>query len=105
MNSRFLDGKIAFVTGATSGIGQSVAVAFAQVGAKVIGSGRSATGGVETEKLVKAVGGEFQFVPMDLGDDLQIAAEVRAVIDRFGHLDCAPIVRGSIATRIFSTTR
>ena len=89
MNARSLDGKIAFVTGATSGIGQSVAVAFAQGGANVIGSGRNATGGAETEKLVKAVGGEFQFVPMDLSDDSQIDAAVRAVIDRFGRLDCA----------------
>ena len=49
MSSRIFDGKIAFVTGATSGIGQSVAVAFAQEGATVVGCGRNAAGGADTE--------------------------------------------------------
>lgn len=89
MSSRTFDGKIAFVTGATSGIGQSVAVAFAQEGATVIGCGRNAAGGAETERLVKHVGGHFQFVAVDLGNEEQIAAAVRAATERHGRLDCA----------------
>ena len=41
MTSRTFEGKIAFVTGATSGIGQGVALAFAREGATVIGCGRN----------------------------------------------------------------
>jgi NAD(P)-dependent dehydrogenase (short-subunit alcohol dehydrogenase family) len=89
MNSRTLNGKVAFVTGATSGIGQSVAVAFAQQGAAVIGCGRNAAGGVETERLVEAAGGSFQFVPLDLGDEAQIVGAMQLVMGRHGRLDCA----------------
>src|SRR5437016_5737131 len=89
MNSRTFEGKIAFVTGATSGVGQSVAVAFAQEGAAVVGCGRSAAGGADTERLAKAAGGSFQFVPMDLGDEAQIVTAMRGVMERHGRLDCA----------------
>jgi NAD(P)-dependent dehydrogenase (short-subunit alcohol dehydrogenase family) len=89
MNAQSFDGKVAFVTGATSGIGQSVAIAFAQEGAVVVGCGRNALGGAETERHIKAAGGSFQFVPMDLSDEAQIATAMRMVMDRHGRLDCA----------------
>ena len=89
MNTRTFEGKVAFVTGATSGIGQCVAVAFAQEGAAVVGCGRNAAGGTETERLVEAAGGSFQFVPLDLCDEAEIVAAMRIVMDRYGRLDCA----------------
>jgi NAD(P)-dependent dehydrogenase (short-subunit alcohol dehydrogenase family) len=89
MNTRTFEGKVAFVTGATSGIGQSVAVAFGQEGAAVIGCGRNAAGGAKTERLVEAAGGSFQFVPLDLCDETEIVAAMRIVMDRHGRLDCA----------------
>src|SRR5262249_60324015 len=48
-----------------------------------------AAGGAETQRLVEAEGGAFLFVPMDLGDEAQIAGAVRTVLDRHGRLDCA----------------
>jgi NAD(P)-dependent dehydrogenase (short-subunit alcohol dehydrogenase family) len=89
MNSRTFEGKVAFVTGATSGIGQSVAVSFGRAGATVVGGGRNAAGGATTERLVEAAGGSFKFVPLDLCDETQIVAAMRIVMDRHGRLDCA----------------
>src|SRR5262245_44873095 len=94
MTSRTFEGKIAFVTGATSGIGQGVALAFAREGATVIGCGRNASRGAQTQRLVEAGGGAFLFLPMDLGDEAQIAGAVRTAMDRYGRLDCAVNLRG-----------
>jgi len=79
MNSGNFAGKVAFVTGAASGIGQSVAVAFGREGAVVIGAGRNATAGAEIKRLVEAAGGTFQFVPMDLGQEARGRRTVRRV--------------------------
>ena len=89
MNSGSFAGKVAFITGATSGIGQSVAVAFGRSGAAVIGCGRNAAAGAETKRLVEAAGGIFQFISMDLGHEAEIVAAVQLVMDWHGRLDCA----------------
>ncbi|MCT0223563.1 SDR family NAD(P)-dependent oxidoreductase [Synechococcus sp. CS-1328] len=89
MPFRTFEDKIAFVTGATSGIGRGVALAFAREGATVIGCGRNITRGAETQRLVEAEGGTFLFLPMDLGDETQVTGGVRTALDRYGRLDCA----------------
>ena len=77
------------MTGATSGIGRGVALAFAREGAMVVGCGLNAERGAETQRLVEAEGGTFVFLEMDLGDEAQIISGVQAVVDRFGRIDCA----------------
>jgi NAD(P)-dependent dehydrogenase (short-subunit alcohol dehydrogenase family) len=62
--SKKLEGKIALVTGGTSGIGLATAQAFAQAGAKVYITGRRAT---ELDKAVAAIGGETVGVQADSG--------------------------------------
>ena len=52
-----LAGKVALVTGSTSGIGRATAIAFAQEGASVVVTGRRQIEGDETIQLVKAAGG------------------------------------------------
>jgi NAD(P)-dependent dehydrogenase (short-subunit alcohol dehydrogenase family) len=83
------EGKVAIVTGGTSGIGRATAVAFAREGAKVVVTGRRKEQGNETVKLIEEIGGEGLFVQTDV----RIADEVKSMVEKtvsaFGRLDYA----------------
>jgi NAD(P)-dependent dehydrogenase (short-subunit alcohol dehydrogenase family) len=78
-----LDGKIAVVTGGTSGIGEGIAKAFVLEGAKVVIAGRREE---EGRALEKQIGVRF------VRADVAIEADVRAMVDKtvewFGRVDC-----------------
>jgi len=80
-----LKGRVALVTGSSTGLGQAIAVAFAQAGAAVVGVSSSPSN--ETKALVEAARGKFHLLTADLTttDALQIIVDecVRA----FGRLD------------------
>lgn len=84
-----LDGKVALITGGSSGIGRATVIAFAQKGAKVVVAARRTPEGEETVRLAKEAGGDALFVQTDVTK----AAEVEALIDKtlqtYGRLDCA----------------
>src|ERR1700726_2101466 len=82
-------GKVAIVTGGTSGIGRAAAVAYAREGAKVVVAGRRASEGEETVRLVRAEGGEALFVPTDVSQQAQVKNLIGRTLEQFGRLDFA----------------
>ncbi len=82
-------GKIAFVTGAASGIGRAAAVAFAAEGARVAISDRSEEALAQVEAEVKAAGGDVLAIACDVSEEAQVEAAVARTVERFGRLDIA----------------
>lgn len=80
-----LQGKVAIITGATSGIGEATARRFVAEGATVIMAGRSSERG---EALAKELGERALFQPADVMREADIAALVDTAQARFGRLDC-----------------
>ena len=84
-----LKNKVALVTGASSGIGRAVALAWAREGAKVVVSDVNVAGGEETAALVRAQGGDALFVAADVGKPADGEALVAQTLARYGRLDVA----------------
>ncbi|MGO1080714.1 SDR family NAD(P)-dependent oxidoreductase [Inquilinus sp. CA228] len=84
-----LDGKVALVTGGTSGIGRASAVLFAREGAKVALTGRRAAEGEAVVAEIAASGGEAVFLQADLTRIDAIPGLIDRVVARFGRLDAA----------------
>ena len=84
-----MKGKVAFVTGATSGIGQACAKRLADVGVKVVLAGRNEEKGTLLEQELLASGNEALFVSCDVSSEESVMAAVRAGKERFGSLDFA----------------
>src|SRR6266850_969736 len=82
-------GKVAIVTGGTSGIGRAAAAAFAREGAKVVVAGRRAAEGEETVRLVRAAGCEAMFVATDVAKEAQVKNLIGRTLEQFGRLDFA----------------
>ena len=82
-----LTGKKAFVTGASRGIGQAIAVALAQAGADVALVARSEDGLAATAKQAAEAGREAFVIPADVTRQEAAEAAVAAAIDRLGHVD------------------
>jgi NAD(P)-dependent dehydrogenase (short-subunit alcohol dehydrogenase family) len=82
-----LTGKNAFVTGASRGIGQAIAVAFAEAGANVALVARSADGLAENAAAVKAAGRDAHVIPADVTSLDAVTDAVAAAIDQLGFVD------------------
>jgi NAD(P)-dependent dehydrogenase (short-subunit alcohol dehydrogenase family) len=82
-----LNGKVAIVTGAGSGIGQAIAVRFAREGAAVVAAGRTAERLVVTVQRIESDGGTALPLRCDVADVEQVRHMVRAAVERFGRLD------------------
>ena len=80
-------GQTALVTGAAGGIGRAVAVALSRVGAKVVLIDIAKEAGLETESLIKNIGGEALFVQADVSDPAQVQNYVSTAIETWGRID------------------
>ena len=82
-------GKVVLITGATSGIGETTAKAFAREGAKVAFNGRRANLGQQVERDIRALGGEATYIQSDVRDPQQVQQFVNATVQQYGRLDIA----------------
>jgi NAD(P)-dependent dehydrogenase (short-subunit alcohol dehydrogenase family) len=89
MNSKAFSGKVALVTGGTSGIGKTTAIEFARAGAKVVLTGRREKEGAQVVAEIKKLGGDAAFVRADVAKNADVKAMVDFTVDKFGRLDVA----------------
>jgi NAD(P)-dependent dehydrogenase (short-subunit alcohol dehydrogenase family) len=80
-------GKVAVVTGASSGIGRATAVAFAREGAAVAIVDKDQERGEEVAKEIQEQGGDVLVVPTDIARETEVQAMVEDVTGRWGRLD------------------
>ena len=82
-----LDGKVATITGAGSGMGRATAILFAKEGAKVVVSDWVTKGGEETVKMIKEAGGEATYVHADVSKEAAVKKMIKTAVDTYGKLD------------------
>lgn len=82
-----LSGKVALITGASRGIGEAIALAYAAAGAKVVLSSRKQEGLDGVAGRIRAEGGEAQAIAAHTGDSAAVAELVRRTVEAFGGID------------------
>jgi len=94
-----LAGKVAFVTGGTSGIGRAIALRYSREGASVVVASRQSNpyeGGDPTHELIRKQGGIAEFASLDVCDTPAVDRAVAAAVERFGALHIMACSAGAI---------
>jgi NAD(P)-dependent dehydrogenase (short-subunit alcohol dehydrogenase family) len=92
----------ALVTGATSGLGEAIALRLARDGMRVIVVGRNATRGAAVVEQIEAAGGQASFIAADLGDPADVqrlaeeAGEVDVLVNNAGHSVWGPTEKTTV---------
>ena len=84
---RYLEGKIAVITGGSSGIGRATALRFAAEGARLVLADIQAEPLEETRRLIEEKGGEVIIKTTDVSNEEQVGALIELALDTYGHID------------------
>jgi NAD(P)-dependent dehydrogenase (short-subunit alcohol dehydrogenase family) len=91
-----ITGKVALVTGGTSGIGRAIALGFVEAGAKVIAG---STSEAKVSGIAKELGGDHAALTLDVSSETSVRAAVQLAKERFGRLDIVVNAAGVIARK------
>jgi NAD(P)-dependent dehydrogenase (short-subunit alcohol dehydrogenase family) len=97
-------GKVAMVTGSTSGIGHAVAVSFAEAGARVVALGRDQASLRTVKSEVESVGSEALTIVADVTNESEVRHALDEALDKFGGLDVLVNAAGHISTGTIEDT-
>ena len=103
--SKLFEGKVAVITGGSSGIGRATAIAFAAEGARVAIGARRAAESEETIRQIQAQGGEAIFVPTDVTRADQVKNLMDTAVSRWQRLDLRVQQRGDRRPGVCSDAR
>ncbi len=84
-----MTGKVALVTGGSSGIGKAAALAFASEGAHVVIANRTERTGEQTAGEIRDVGGKAIWIGTDVTQASQVQSLVKTTVEEYGRLDYA----------------
>ena len=104
MNDKQFNGKVAFVTGATSGIGWACAIAFAKAGAKVVCVGRKAEALEDVQQKIREIGAEVLTINSDLARENEAQRVVEEAIQGFGGIDVLVNAAGHLSNGTIENT-
>ena len=104
MDEKQFSGKVALVTGATSGIGQACAIAFAKAGAKVACVGRNAEALQDVKQEIREAGGESLAINSDLALEHEGQRVVEQAIKVFGGIDVLVNAAGHLSNGTIENT-
>lgn len=96
-----LTGKVAVVTGGSRGIGEAIAMALAEYGAKVVLSSRKIEGLNAVKEKIEAAGGEAICIPAHMGKIESLQSVVDGALDAYGTIDV--LVNNAATNPIFGT--
>lgn len=99
-----LNGKIAIVIGATSGMGRAIAKLFAEEGAQVVCTGRRADKGQSLEREIIEAGGKGIFVQADSTKSDELKKIFDVTMEQFGRIDVLVNNAGTSATTLIEDT-
>lgn len=104
MSEKEFNGKVAFVTGATSGIGEACALAFAAAGAKVVCVGRKTEALRDLEQKLRETGTEALTIAANLSHEDEAQRAVQHAIDTFGGIDILVNAAGHLSNGTIENT-
>lgn len=104
MNEKQFTGKVVFITGATSGIGQACAIEFANAGAKVVCVGRNEEALQEVERKIREIGGESLAINSDLAREHEAERVIEQALQTFGGIDVLVNAAGHLSNGTIENT-